>query len=107
MRTDVNALWDLASHDISIMSYFLGKPPADVTARGQAWLNPNVEDAVFATFSWPEGVLAHVEVSWLNPRKVRMITVVGDKKMAVWDDLALQHPDPDLRSPRRATRQQR
>ncbi len=92
VRTDVNAFWDLASHDVSIMSYFLGEPPMDVTARGQAWLNKDVEDAVFATFGFASGALAHVDVSWLNPRKVRQITVVGDKKMAVWDDLALQHP---------------
>lgn len=92
VRTDVNALWDLASHDISIMNYFLGASPLDVTARGHAWLNEGIEDAVFATFRFATGALAHVEVSWLNPRKVRLITVVGDKKMAVWDDLALQHP---------------
>ena len=92
VRTDVNAFWDLASHDVSIMSYFLGEAPRDVTARGQAWLNESVEDAVFATFSFESGALAHVDVSWLNPRKVRQITIVGDKKMAVWDDLALQHP---------------
>ena len=92
VRTDVNAFWDLASHDVSIMTYFLGRPPRDVTARGQSWLNADVEDAVFATFSFPDGALAHVEVSWLNPRKVRLITIVGDKKMAVWDDLAMQHP---------------
>ncbi len=92
VRTDVNALWDLASHDVSIMSYFLGRQPTDVTARGQSYLNQAIEDAVFATFSFPGGVLAHVNASWLNPQKVRQITIVGDKKMAVWDDLELQHP---------------
>jgi predicted dehydrogenase len=92
VRTDVNALWDLASHDVSIMSYFLDDYPTDVTARGQAWLNAEVEDAVFATFSFGTGALAHVNVSWLNPQKVRRITVVGDKKMAVWDDLDMQRP---------------
>ena len=92
VRTDVNALWDLASHDVSIMSFILEDTPVDVTARGQAYLNPNVEDAVFATFSFSSGVLANVNVSWLNPAKVRQITVVGDKKMAVWDDLDMQRP---------------
>lgn len=92
VRTDVNALWDLASHDVSIMSYFLGRRPQDVTARGHSWLNRDIEDTVFATFSFPGGVLANVNVSWLNPQKVRQITVVGDKKMAVWDDLEMQHP---------------
>ncbi len=92
VRTDVNALWDLASHDVSIMTYLLGEPPVEVTARGQAYLNPRVEDAVFATFTMPGDVLAHVNASWLNPRKVRRITVVGDRKMALWDDLDLQRP---------------
>lgn len=92
VRTDVNALWDLASHDISIMSYLFESSPSDVTARGQAYLNSGVEDAVFATFSFPDGRLAHVDASWLNPRKVRRLTVVADKKMAVWDDLELQRP---------------
>lgn len=92
VRTDVNALWDLASHDLSIMRCLLGEPPKDVTARGHSWLNAAVEDAVFATFSFEGGALAHVNVSWLNPAKVRRITVVGDKKMAMWDDLALQRP---------------
>jgi predicted dehydrogenase len=92
VRTDVNALWDLASHDVSIMTYLLGRAPRDVSARGHAWLNPGVEDAVFAIFSFEDGVLAHVNVSWLNPQKVRRITVVGDRKMAVWDDLDLVRP---------------
>ena len=92
VRTDVNALWDLASHDVSIMAYLMDAFPQDVTARGQAYLNKDVEDAVFATFSFPGNQLAHVNVSWLNPRKMRRITVVGDKKMAVWDDLDMTRP---------------
>lgn len=92
VRTDVNALWDLASHDVSIMTFLIGEPPVDVSARGHAWLNPGVEDAVFATFSFKQGVMAHVNVSWLNPRKIRRITVVGDRKMALWDDLDLARP---------------
>jgi len=92
VRTDVNALWDLASHDVSIMTYLLGSPPTEVTARGQAYLNAEIEDAVFATFSMADDAMAHVNVSWLNPRKIRRITIVGDKKMAVWDDLDMQRP---------------
>jgi len=92
VRSDVNAFWDLASHDISIMTYLFGEAPADVTARGRGYLNPRIEDAVFATFGFESGAMAHVNVSWLNPRKVRRITVVGDKKMAVWDDLELARP---------------
>lgn len=92
VRTDVNALWDLASHDISIMCDFLGAAPVDVTANGRAFLNPAVEDVAFATFSFASGAKAHVHASWLNPRKVRQCTVVGSKKMLVWDDLDLQAP---------------
>ena len=92
VRTDVNALWDLASHDISIMTYLLGRAPRDVTARGQGYLNEGIEDAAFAVFGFAGGIVAHVNVSWLNPRKVRQITVVGDQKMAVWDDLSLVRP---------------
>ncbi len=92
VRTDVNALWDLASHDISIMCYLLDSAPRDVTARGQSFLNADVEDAVFATFTFSNDIIANVNASWLNPRKVRQITVVGSKKMAIWNDLDLQRP---------------
>ncbi len=92
VRTDVNALWDLASHDVSIMCDFLGAAPVDVSANGKAFLNPGVEDVVFATFSFADGAKAHVHASWLNPRKVRQITVVGSHKMLVWDDLDLHVP---------------
>ena len=92
VRTDVNALWDLASHDISIMCDFFGTAPANVTAAGQSFLNPGVEDVVFATFSFANGATAHLHASWLNPRKVRQITVVGSRKMLVWDDLDIQAP---------------
>ena len=92
VRTDVNALWDLASHDVSIMCDFLGAAPVDVSANGKAFLNPGVEDVVFATFSFADGAKVHVHASWLNPRKVRQITVVGSHKMLVWDDLDLQAP---------------
>ncbi len=92
VRTDVNALWDLAAHDVSIMCYLLDGCPIDVTARGQAYLNEDVEDAVFATFTFDKGIMAHVNASWLNPRKVRKIVVVGTQKMAVWNDLDLARP---------------
>ena len=91
VRTDVNALWDLASHDVSIMCYLLGRAPTEVTARGRAFLNGGIEDTVFATFDFGT-TLAHLHSSWLNPRKVREITAVGGKKMAVWNDLDVQHP---------------
>ncbi len=91
VRTDVNALWDLASHDVSIMCYLFGRAPTEVTAQGRAFINNEIEDVVFATFDFGT-TLAHLHSSWLNPRKVREITVVGDKKMAVWNDLDVQNP---------------
>jgi len=92
VRTDVSALWDLAAHDASIMCDFMSATPVSVTANGQSYLNPGIDDVVFATFIFEHGVAAHVHASWLNPNKVRQITVVGSKKMAVCDDLDLRHP---------------
>ncbi|HJT34358.1 MAG TPA: Gfo/Idh/MocA family oxidoreductase [Pirellulales bacterium] len=91
-RHDVNALWDLASHDISIVNYWLDADPLMVTARGDSYLNPGVEDVVVANFTYPNQVLASIHAGWLNPRKVREITVVGEHKMVVWDDMNLSEP---------------
>jgi|SRR5271166_774458 len=92
VRTDVSALWDLATHDASIMCDFMGKYPISVTATGHSYLNPGIEDVVFATFVFDTGIAAHLHASWLNPSKVRRVTVVGSKKMVVFDDLDLLHP---------------
>jgi predicted dehydrogenase len=92
VRTDVGALWDLATHDASIMCDFMSAAPVSVTARGQCYLNPGIEDVVFATFDFEHGVAAHVHASWLNPSKVRQVTVVGSKKMVICDDLDLRYP---------------
>jgi predicted dehydrogenase len=92
VRTDVSALWDLATHDASIMCDFMSAAPVSVTATGQSYLNPGIDDVVFATFVFDGGVAAHVHASWLNPSKVRQITVVGSEKMAVCDDLDLRQP---------------
>ena len=86
IREDVNALWDLAPHDLSMLRYWLQADPTDLVARGQAYLKPATEDVVFLTLSYPDQVLASVHVSWLDPVKVRRITVVGDHKMVVFDD---------------------
>ena len=91
-RDDVNAMWDLASHDISILNYWLDEDPLNVSARGGRFLTDSVEDVVVASFGYPNGIMASVHVSWLNPRKVREITVVGDKKMVVWNDMDLNEP---------------
>jgi predicted dehydrogenase len=92
VRTDVSALWDLATHDAAIMCYFMSAAPISVTAKGQCYLNPGIDDVVFATFIFDHGVAAHVHASWLNPNKVRQVTVVGSRKMAVCDDLDLRQP---------------
>lgn len=92
IRTDVNALWDLAAHDLSIFDYWVGEDPRCVSAIGRAFINPKCEDVVFATFEYPNGMIASMHASWLNPCKVREITVVGDKKMAVVDDVDVVSP---------------
>jgi len=92
IRTDVSALWDLAPHDLSILRYWLDQNPISVSAMGGRYLNPTIEDVVFATYRYPDQMIANLHVSWLNPKKVREIVVVGEKKMLVWDDMDLNHP---------------
>jgi predicted dehydrogenase len=92
IRMDVNAAWDLASHDLSIANYWLGGEPNTVSAVGGSWINRGIEDAVFATLRYPGDVLVNLHVSWLNPRKSRDITVVGEKKMVTLDDMNLTEP---------------
>jgi len=87
VREDENALWNFAPHDISVILYLLGKNPVDVSARGQDYLQRDVEDVVFLTMSFADKTMAHVHVSWLDPHKVRKLTIVGSDKMAVFDDL--------------------
>ena len=87
VRRDVGALHDLASHDISIFNFLLNAQPSEVSATGGFFLQQNVEDIGFLTLAYPRGVVCHVHTSWLNPRKVRQLTIVGDHKMAVWDDM--------------------
>jgi predicted dehydrogenase len=87
IRMDVNAAWDLASHDVSIANYWLGAEPTSVSAVGHDWINPGIQDAVFATLRYPGDVLVNLHASWLNPRKARDITVVGDKRMLTFDDM--------------------
>ncbi len=87
VREDENALWNFAPHDISAILYLLGKKPVDVSARGQDYLQRDVEDVVFLTLSFADQTMAHIHVSWLDPHKVRKLTIVGSEKMAVFDDL--------------------
>ena len=87
VRCDVGAIHDLASHDISIFNFLLGATPTEVSATGGFFLQEKIEDIGFLTLHYPKGVICHVHTSWLNPRKVRHLTIVGDHKMAVWDDM--------------------
>jgi predicted dehydrogenase len=88
VRDDLNAMWNLAPHDFSILNYVIGDVPHAVAARGFKLLGRKLEDVAFITLEYPNGVAAHVHVSWLDPGKVRRMTVVGDAKMAVYDDVS-------------------
>jgi predicted dehydrogenase len=83
---DINVIWDLAPHDLSIMDYIIGEEPEAVVATGQAHLNGH-EDVAFITLYFPNKVIAHVNVNWLSPVKVRTTLIGGEKKMLVWNDL--------------------
>jgi predicted dehydrogenase len=87
VRNDENALWNFSPHDISSILYLLGKEPSDVSARGQSYLQRDIEDVIFLTLNFNGKSMAHIHVSWLDPHKIRRITVVGSKKMAVFDDV--------------------
>ncbi len=87
VRRDESALWSFAPHDLSVILHLLGLEPSDVTARGSAFLQKGVEDVVFVDLRFPGGKLAHLQVSWLDPHKVRKFTVVGSQKMVVFDDM--------------------
>ncbi len=88
VRQDVNALWNLAPHDISIILYLLEKMPVMVSAKGVDFLQKGIEDIVFMVLHFPDDVIAHVHVSWLDPNKVRRMTLVGSEKMIVYDDVS-------------------
>jgi predicted dehydrogenase len=88
VRDDINAMWNLAPHDISIILYWLSQQPEAVQARGVSCLQEGLEDVVFLNMEFPWGVCAHIHTSWLDPNKVRKMTVVGSKKMVVYDDVS-------------------
>ena len=89
VRDIENALWSFAPHDISIILYLLDKEPLSVTATGECYIQKDkgIEDVVFMTMHFEDGIMAHIHVSWLDPHKERKLTIVGDKKMAVLDDI--------------------
>jgi predicted dehydrogenase len=86
IRQDVNALWDLATHDISILNYLLDEIPSWVSAVGRRVLNSHREDVGFVTLNYPSGVLGHIHASWAEPDKVRDLVVVGSKKRIMFND---------------------
>ena len=86
-RTNENALWSLGVHDLSVLLYLIDEEPNEVRAHGNAFLSRGVEDVVFCYLRFPSGKMAHMHLSWLDPHKIRRITVVGNERMAVFDDM--------------------
>ena len=87
VRQDENALWSFGPHDVSVALHLLGEAPVRVAAQGKSYIQPKIEDVVFVTMEFASGVLAHVQLSWLDPHKERKLTVVGAKQMVVFDDM--------------------
>lgn len=92
IRNDVNAAYDLAAHDISIFNWLLDDEPTSISATGACCLRPGIEDVVFITLRYSGNICASIQASWLNPKKVRHLTLVGSKKMVTWDDLEVNNP---------------
>jgi len=89
IRSDVNALWNFAPHDISIIQYWLGDPsPLSVVKQGVDFIQKGIEDVVFMNIIYPNKIMANIHVSWLDPNKIRCMTVVGSEKMVVYDDVS-------------------
>ena len=91
---DVNVVWDLAPHDISIMDYIIGEKPHAVVATGVGHFNRGLEDIAYLTFYYDHNIIAHINVNWLSPVKVRTTLIGGEKKMLVWNDL---EPDEKIK----------
>jgi predicted dehydrogenase len=92
IQQDINVVWDLAPHDISIILAILGRAPESVNCQGRSHYNPGIEDVALLTLNFSGNVIAFVHVSWLDPNKIRRITVVGSRKMLIYDDVAYQEP---------------
>jgi predicted dehydrogenase len=90
IRKDENALWSLGVHDLSVILYLLDEEPNELWAHGNAFLTPGIEDVVFCYLRFPSGKMAHMHLSWLDPHKMRKITVVGLDKMVVFDDMEVE-----------------
>lgn len=91
-QEDINVLWDLLPHDLSIVQYLLEATPIEVSVQGTAHVHPRFEDVAFLTVYYEKGLVAHFHASWLDPCKIRRMTLVGDQKMAVYDDMDPNEP---------------
>ncbi|MDX6536278.1 MAG: hypothetical protein QOD37_619 [Gaiellales bacterium] len=87
VRADENALWSLGAHDVAVLLDLVGERPVEAQARGECYVRPGIEDVVFGYLKFPSGVIAHLHLSWLDPHKMRKLTVVGSQKMVVFDDM--------------------
>jgi predicted dehydrogenase len=90
IRSNENALWSLGVHDLSVILWLLGEEPSEVVAHGLDYLQDGIEDVVFCFLRFPSGKAAHMHLSWLDPHKMRKVTVVGREKMVVFDDMELE-----------------
>jgi predicted dehydrogenase len=90
LRADENALWSLGAHDVSVMLHLIDEEPTECLAHGRSYVREGVEDVTFCYLSFPSGILAHLHLSWLDPHKERRITVVGSRRMASFDDMAIE-----------------
>jgi predicted dehydrogenase len=90
LRADENALWSLGAHDVSVLLRLAGEEPYEVEARGESYMREGVEDVVFCFLRFPSGLAAHLHLSWLDPHKERRFTVVGESRMATFDDMAAE-----------------
>jgi predicted dehydrogenase len=90
LRADENALWSLGAHDVSVLLHLVGEEPTEAIARGESFVQPGVEDVVFCSLRFASGLSAHLHLSWLDPHKERRFTVVGSRRMATFDDMALE-----------------
>ena len=90
LRTDENALWSLGAHDVSVVLYLAQEEPWEFVAHGESYVQDGVEDVVFCFLRFPSGLSAHLHLSWLDPHKERRFTVVGSRRMATFDDMAIE-----------------
>ncbi len=90
LRADENALWSLGAHDVSVMLHLAEEEPFELSARGESYMQPGIEDVVFGYMRFPSGLAAHLHLSWLDPHKERRFTVVGSRRMATFDDMDLE-----------------